>query len=238
MRARKRFYKDVVAVAAGHGWMIKLDSRSLRSPAGAELVLPTASLAETVAMEWSAQQDEIDPASMPMFSLAVTVIDRVMSQQPAIIDELTGYGGNDLLCYRADDADLAARQQQQWQPWLDWAHTEFGVQLAVATGIMPLKQPEAARFYDPLKALDAWRLGVLHRAVTLGGSLVLGLGFLTGRLDAETLFATAFLDELWQSENWGSDYEAEDRRATIRAELGEAARFLGLLAGRTANARS
>ena len=37
---------------------------------------------------------------------------------------------------------------------------------------------------------------MLHRAVTLGGSLVLGLAMLRNRMDADTLFDTAFLDEL------------------------------------------
>ena len=45
-------------------------------------------------------------------------------------------------------------------------------------------------------------------------------------MDAAALFEAAFLDELWQAEKWGSDWEAEDRRAAIRAELDEAERFL------------
>ena len=70
---------------------------------------------------------------------------------------------------------------------------------------------------------------MLHRVVSLGGSLILGLGFVAGRLDEDQLFITAFLDELWQSEKWGRDFEAEERQNNIRAELGEAARFLALL---------
>ena len=184
-----------------------------------------------VAEEWMAQGETINPASMPLFSLAVTVVDRVMSQQMAIINELASYGGNDLLCYRADDDDLAGRQQQQWQPWIDWAGTEFHVNLRIATGIMPVTQPDVSGFEAPLQKLDVWRLGVLHRAVSLGGSLVLGLGFVAGRLDADQLFTTAFLDELWQNEKWGRDFEAEDRQNYIRAELYDAARFLALLPG-------
>ena len=42
---------------------------------------------------------------------------------------------------------------------------------------------------------------------------------------------TAFLDELWQNEKWGRDFEAEDRQNHIRAELDEAACFLALLPG-------
>ena len=229
MQAKKRFYKDVATDAGDDGWVIKLDKRLVRSPAGALLHLPSQALAAAVADEWRAQDKHIDAASMPLFSLAVTVLDRVMPQQPAILRELAGYGDNDLLCYRANDDDLAARQQQFWQPWLEWADREFGVSLQVATGIMPVTQPHAGGFHDAFRQFDAWRLGVLHRAVSLGGSLVLGLGFVSGQLDAKQLFSTAFLDELWQNEKWGRDYEAEDRQNYIRAELVEAARFLHLL---------
>ena len=231
MQAKKRFYKDVTTDAGDDGWVIKLDKRTLRSPAGALLHLPSPNLASAVADEWRAQDEHIDAASMPLFSLAVTVLDRVMPQQPAILRELAGYGDNDLLCYRADDDDLAAHQQQFWQPWLEWANREFGITLQVATGIMPVTQPHAGGLHDALQQFDAWQLGALHRAVSLGGSLVLGLGFVAGQLNAEQLFSTAFLDELWQNEKWGRDYEAEGRQNHIRAELADAARFLQLLSG-------
>ncbi len=232
MQAMKRFYKQVSADNNDAGWAIKLDGRAVRSPAGALLNLPSSELAIAVAREWMAQGETINPASMPLFSLAVTVVDRVLPQQMAIIDELANYGANDLLCYRAEDDDLAGRQQQQWQPWIEWAVGEFHVNLRIATGIMPVTQPEVSGFELPLKKLDAWSLGVLHRAVSLGGSLVLGLGFVAGRLDADQLFTTAFLDELWQNEKWGRDFEAEDRQNQIRTELDAAARFLALLQGR------
>ncbi len=229
MQPMKRFYEQVSTETSELGWVIKLDSRTVRSPAGALLNLPSSDLAMAVAEEWMAQDETINPASMPLFSLAVSVVDRVMSQQMEIINELTSYGGNDLLCYRADDDDLAGRQQQQWQPWIDWAGNEFHVNLRITTGIMPVTQPDVSGFEAPLQKQDVWRLGVLHRAVSLGGSLILGLGFVMGRLDSDQLFTTAFLDELWQNEKWGRDFEAEDRQNYIRAELAEAARFLAFL---------
>ena len=231
MQAMKRFYKQVSTDTSEVGWVIKLDNRTLRSPAGALLNLPSSDLAKAVAEEWMAQGETVNPASMPLFSLAVTVVDRVMLQQTPIINELACYGGNDLLCYWSEDDDLAGRQQQKWQPWITWAGVEFHVNLRIAKGIMPVIQPDISGFEAPLKKLDVWRLGVLHRAVSLGGSLVLGLGFVAGRLNADQLFTTAFLDELWQNEKWGRDFEAEDRQNHIRAELNEAARFLAFLPG-------
>lgn len=232
MSAKKRFYKTVEVRAEDDGFAVQLDQRAVRSPGGAHLLLPTRPLADAVAGEWEAQDDEINPASMPQFSLAVTVIDRVTPQRGAILDELVAYGGNDLLCYHdADHADLAARQREGWMPWISWAQTTLGAELQIATGIMPVSQTPAAcrALADAAATHGDWELGMLHRAVTLGGSLVLGLAFLRDRMDAATLFEAAFLDELWQADKWGSDWEAEDRRAAIRFELDEAERFLNHL---------
>ena len=95
-------------------------------------------------------------------------------------------------------------------PWLDWARTALGADLLVATGIMPVTQPQdsLAALGRAVVAHDDWELGMLYRATTLGGSLVLGLAMVRGEMSAEAMFETAFLDELWQTEKWGSDWEA------------------------------
>lgn len=232
MTGKKRFYKTVGLAEEEGGFAIHLDGRGVRSPAGTAMRLPSQALANEIAGEWDAQTEDIDPASMPLFSLAVTVIDRVTPQRAAICAELTAYGGNDCLCYQdAEDNELAVRQAQGWGPWLDWARAALGADLLVATGIMPVTQPQ-----DSLTALgravaahDDWELGMLYRATTLGGSLILGLALTRGEMTAEAMFEAAFLDELWQTEKWGSDWEAEDRRANIRTELGQAESFLALL---------
>ena len=227
MAAKKRFYKSVLL--ADDGLSIQLDGRNLRSPAGSLLRLPTMSLASVIADEWRAQGDDIDPATLPLFGLAVTVVDRVIPQRDAIIAELSAYGGNDLLCYRDDQDDLASRQQDQWQPLLDDLAENRGITLQIVTGIMPICQPDAAKFPPLISVYDDWRLGMLHRATTLSGSLVLGLGFVDMVIDDERMFTLAFLDELWQNEKWGIDFEAADRQEFLRTELQDVARFLALL---------
>lgn len=237
MADKKRFYKAVGIAVHADGFTVQLDGRDVKSPAGTLAVLPSQPLAEAIAAEWESQEETIDAGTMPVFSLAVTVLDRVTPQRDAIIAELRAYGGNDLLCYQdGEEADLATHQARHWGPWLDWARDALGAELYVATGIMPVTQPDAslAALQDAIATHDDWQLGMLHRAVTLGGSLVLGLAMLRGEMDADALFDTAFLDELWQSEKWGSDWEAEDRRALIRGEIGQAHRFLALVAGEAA----
>jgi chaperone required for assembly of F1-ATPase len=232
MSARKRFYKSVTVTDEDDGLVVRLDGRVVKSPAGVSAMLPTRDLADAVAAEWDGQGDEIDAGSMPLFSLAVTVLDRVTPQRATIVAELTAYGGNDLLCYHdADDPDLGARQIRDWTPWIEWARTALGAELVVAAGVMPVSQSPAslAALGRAVAAHDDWEIGMLYRATTLGGSLVLGLAMLRREMDAAQLFETAFLDELWQAERWGSDWEAEDRRAGIRDELEQADRFLQLL---------
>ena len=233
MSAKKRFYKEVTTSQTDDGFLVHLDGRNLRSPAGTMVTLPTAELATAIADEWTAQGDQIEPGTMPMFSLAVTVLDRVDTQRDDLVEEMAAYGGNDLLCYRAEDDDLQARQLDKWTPWLDWAKDNFDAPLAIGAGIMPVDQPAASvsALQAAVDSHDNWELGMLHRAVALGGSLILGLGFVRGQMDAQTLFETAFLDELWQVENWGSDWEAEDRRAAIVTDLNDASRFLNLKNG-------
>ena len=95
---------------------------------------------------------------------------------------------------------------------------------------MPVTQPATslARFDAVLGQHDDWELGVLHRAVVLWLACP-RLAFLRGEIDQRKLFETAFLEELWQVERWGSDFEAEDRRGFIQGELDDVARFLSLL---------
>ena len=225
---KKRFYKSVSL--ADDGMSIQLDGWNLRSPAGSLLRLPTMSLASAIADEWRAQGDDIDSATMPLFSLAVTVIDRVTPQRDMVMSELAAYGGNDLLCYRDEQTDLASRQHDQWQPWLNRLAAEHDIHLQTVTGIMPIGQSEAVKFGVLIAAQDDWQLGILHRATSLSGSLVLGLGFVSMIIDSDTMFGLALLDELWQNEKWGVDLETADRHGFLRAELQDAARFLTLLA--------
>ena len=227
MAAKKRFYKSVLLDE--DSLSIQLDGWNLRSPAGSLLRLPTISLASAIADEWRAQGDNIDPATLPLFSLSVTVVDRVIPQRDAIIAELSAYGENDLLCYRDDQDDLASRQRDQWQPWLDSLAETRDIVLKIVTGIMPIRQPDAAKFPPLISTYDDWRLGMLHRATSLSGSLVLGLGFIDMVIDYERMFTLAFLDELWQNEKWGTDSEAANRHECLRTELQDVARFLALL---------
>ena len=67
----KRFYKEVTVAEVDGGFGIKLDERTLRTPAKRPLILPTGLLAEALAEEWAAQQGEIRPDTMPTMNAAM-----------------------------------------------------------------------------------------------------------------------------------------------------------------------
>lgn len=236
-RTIKRFYKQVTtaetgAAETGADFAIRLDGRPIKTPAGRPLAVASRALAEAVAAEWEAQGETVTPASMPMMQLAATAIDRAGPERDAIIDQLMHYAGTDLLCYRAEfPPDLAARQTAEWQPVLDWLAMDLGARLAATCGVIAVDQPAEAlkALRDRLESYDVWRLTAVQTATASAGSLVLALALVEGRLDGERTFALSQLDETYQIEQWGEDYEAADRRAVLKRDLLAAERFLRLI---------
>lgn len=229
----KRFYKSVNAESAGDGtYRVKLDGRELRSPEKRPLALPTAALAEAVAAEWDAQREAIDIRSMPLMALASTAVDRTGPMRGRIVDEIVRHAETDLVCYRAEGpVGLAGRQEQIWQPLLDWLAMRYDSRLAVQAGIMPRDQPREAVLALRLavEALDDRSLASLSSVTAATGSLVIALALVDGRIGPDDAVAASQLDEIWQSETWGEDPEAVRRRAALAFDIAAAHRFLLLL---------
>lgn len=229
----RRFYKTVGVEGGPGGWEVRLDGRPVRSPAKAVLRLPGAALAEAIAGEWAAQGEKVEPASMPLLRLACTAVDRVAPRRAAVVDDIVAYGGSDLLCYRATEpVELIARQQEIWQPLLDWAADRFGARLRVTAGIAPIDQPAPALavLRDAVAERDDPTLAGLHALTAATGSLVIALAALEAEIDGDALWRAAQLDEDWQIERWGEDAEAAARRTALRADIDATLRFLALVA--------
>ncbi len=225
----KRFYQTVSTTAGEAGHQVLLDGRPIRTPGQRPLLLPTADLASALAEEWAGQGETIEPAAMPLMRLAVTATDRMPELRAPAITDIVAYVATDLVCYRAGGPlELVNRQQQRWQPELDWLRQAFGIQLLTTTALLPMPQPEAASI--ALRALvtplDDWPLVGLHATTTALGSVVLGLALWHGRLDPEQAFAASLLDELFEIERWGAEAEATRRQQVLRRDLAAAARLL------------
>lgn len=229
----KRFYKDVAVHDAGSaGFSVQLDGKGVKTPGARPLAVPSRALAEAIAEEWRRQDEQVRPSSMPLTQLASTCLDRVGPEREHITQQLMNYVDTDLLCYRAaGPADLAARQTAVWQPVLDWAAQGLDAPLLTTTGLSAVAHPPAsvAALRRHLDGLDDWRLTALQSASVAMGSVVLGLALEAGRLDAEAAYQASQLDETYQIEQWGEDWEAADRRALLRADIQAAELFLTLL---------
>jgi len=230
----KRFYKDVAVEPADGGWRVTLDGRAIRTQQGKPQIVPTRALAEAMAQEWSAQGDEIDPASLPLRDLADYAIDEVTRDPAALIAALLPYAETDTLCYRADpDEPLHARQLQLWEPVLQRAEARLGVRFERASGIVHRPQPAEtlAALQAILDAYDAYTLAALKTLASLAHSLVVALEALEDGADPEALWAAANAEEDWQAEQWCWEWTAEERRARRLGTFTLAMRFARLASG-------
>jgi chaperone required for assembly of F1-ATPase len=228
----KRFYDAAWAEPGEGGWRVVLDSRPVKTPSRASLVLPTQALAEAVAAEWEAQGPRIDPATMPMTRLANTAIDRAAPRRNEVVDQLLAYGETDLLCYRAEWPEkLTILQAQAWDPVLDWLRVEVGADLRVVAGVIPTPQSDEAlaALDKAVRSLDEFTLTAMHEMTSLTVSLVLSLAVVRAHMSAEDAWRAAHVDEDWQIGQWGEDASARQRREAQWDDMTAAARFLALL---------
>lgn len=224
----KRFYTTVSVADTRGGHELLLDGRPVKTPSRAPLVLPNPLLAQAIADEWQGQGEEIVIASMPMTGFANAAIDRVAPEPERFVDDIVAYGETDTLCYRADPGDpLADRQHQVWEPILTWAEKRYDISLVRVAGIIHQSQSKhsLSRLQNVVSSYDPFGLAGLSTLTSIGGSLVGALALLEKAYDSVTIWDAVCLEELWQTELWGADADAEATRQLRRAAFDDAYRF-------------
>lgn len=231
----KQFYKSVtVGEGPGGGFAILLDGRPVKTPAGKAFAAPSRALADAIAAEWQAQAEVINPAAMPTTRLANSIIDGISERTGEIAADIARFFGADLLFYRAEGPQgLVRRQAEHWDPVLAWAAERFGARFILAEGIMHVAQPEAAiAAASQAIPTDAWAVGGLHVITALTGSALLALALAYGFRSAEEVWIAANVEEDWNTDQWGNDELAIDRRTVRRAEYDAAVLIVGEVIGR------
>ena len=230
----RRFYERAGVAQAEGGFAVQLDGRSVKTPDGAALALPTRALAELVAEEWEAQGEYVDPVAMRANRLASTVIDRTAAAGRATAAEVARYAASDVLCYFAEGPDaLVEAERAAWRPWLAWAAQTLGVRLREVAGVSPQPQPpEALLKVEALVAgLEPFVQAGVAYATPLFGSVILALAVQQGALDALDALEVSRTDEAFQAQRWGIDDEAARALAARRAEAALLDRWFKALAG-------
>ena len=230
--AKKRFWKSALVEEQGSGFAVLLDGRSIKTPARANLVVPTKKLAEAIAAEWQAQGDIIDPMSMPFTRTSNAALDKVADQLSEVLEHMAEYGKTDLLCYRANSPqELVERQAVAWDPLLAWAKDTFDAPLDVAQGVMYVAQPaqSLANLKAQLRHLSSFELSGIYDLVCLSGSLVAALAVAHKHKTASEVWDLCRVDDGWQQEQWGVDEEAQATESAKRSDFLHANAFIAIL---------
>ena len=235
MRSFRRFYSEAAAAARADGYAVTLDNRPVKTPGTrVDLTVPTERLAHAVAQEWADQGETVEPQVMPLTALACTAHDVAVPRRDDLVSGIARYAETDLVCYRAPQPQaLAEREQDVWQPLLDWLALTFDARLNTTTGILPIDQPTDARqaLHTAVERYDAMHLAALSSCVHAAGSLVVGLALIQARLTAAQAFDAAEVERSYQIEQWGEDKDASEERESLKRDLDAAERFVALLAG-------
>lgn len=227
----KRFYKKVSVSEQGNMYTVLLDGKAIKTPEKSLFVMPTKKMAEAAAKEWGAQEQDIDPISMPITKLINTAIDRVDRRREDIIDELVNYVGSDQLCYRAEEPiELIELQNELWNPLLSRMKENHDISLKLTTGITFIQQDPMAlnKIRVLLQKIESYKLTAFYSMITINGSVSIGFNLFEGHIDVEHAWDAGQLDENFQTSQWGVDDEAEIRRDNLKSELKNAAYFLTL----------
>lgn len=229
----KRFYKEVRVVEEPEGFAVHLDGKQVRTPGQKVMRLPTRPAAQLVADEFAAQGETFNPVSMPVMRLVNTAIDGVATDPQAVLEDILRFAASDLVFYRADAPErLVARQAEAWDPVLDWAREVLGARFFLAEGVMHVQQPResVAAVGRHLRERDTpLDLAALHVMTTLTGSALIALAVEAGEIEPEAGWNAAHVDEDWNIEQWGEDFEAAARRKARKAEMMSAVRLLAAL---------
>ncbi len=228
----KRFYKKVEVKQTENGFTILLDGRAVKTPSKKSLNVPNKQLAQQLAVEWQAQEKEIDPAKMPLTRLINSALEGDGGGEQALKKEIINYAGSDLLLYRADSPKtLVKAQEEHWDSVLALIAQRFSVKFLPTIGIIHQVQPEATllRLEQSLDGLERFKLTSLMSITSMTGSALLAIALFYKLIDADKAWSAAHVDEDFNNHVWGEDIEAKAKRDKRRVEFDSALKLLDLL---------
>lgn len=228
----RRFFQEAKAAARDGAFVLLLDGRLAKTPAGTPMALPALGLAEAMAEEWAAQSEWLDWTAMPLTRIVHSAIDRVARAPGATAADIAKYAATDLVCYRAEGPKkLVEAQAAGWDPVLAFARKKLGADFVCTEGVMFVEQPPAARTAVAEAVARAagagpaapFALAALHVMTTLTGSVLIALAAADRALSPEDAWLAAHVDEDFEIEVWGEDSETAARRERQWREFAAAA---------------
>ena len=229
----KKFWKKVsLKKLSSNSFQIMLDERILQTPLKRELVLPNLNLTQEIVKEWDQDTNNINTESMIFYGLISTSLDKIIDNRNSYINDILDYIDTDLVCYRAENPkELVELQKYKWDPIILLIEKYIGTKVQVFQGILPKKQNTTVyiKLTNLINQFNNFEISALHRITNITGSLFLSLCVLKKDISKNECFELSFLDEMWQSENWGFDEETSKKRKKIFIELNRSIYFLDCL---------
>ncbi len=146
-----------------------------------------------------------------IFSLA---IDKIQNDKKNYIKEICNYASTDLICYRAESPeDLIKLQNDFWDPVLNDLG-EINLKFNKFYGLMPKYQPKMSilNLQKRLNKLNHFELSCIFKITKISTSILLSYSLYKNLIDERYFFKCAFLDEIWQSIQWGKINDEEIKR--------------------------
>ena len=225
---KKRFWKKAKVIHLKDGFVIELDGRTIQTPSKALLKVDFRTIAEEIAKEWMAQEEIIDPNSMPTTRMANSVIDKITVNQIAVIDMLSEYAGSDLLCYRAvTPQSLIDEQNNTWDSILEWSDHALSAPMLTTSGVMHIIQSNKSLniYKNKLKEMNLYQLAGMHDMITISGSFILSMALVSNHINLNEAWLAATVDERWQEKQWGIDDDATEALSKKRTDFEFAYKF-------------
>src|SRR5574344_1391398 len=156
------------------------------------------------------------------------VVDEIQENREEVIEKLIQFSVTDMLLFWGQEKDLIARQERLWSPIIKWSseaiETKFNTTSSLQVPSQQKNSGEKLRVF--LNNLTNKELGAFYVAALNMKSVLLAAALVKGKINANQAFEAAFLEELWQNENWGADEEALKKREELKQELVDVENFL------------
>ncbi|EPX74861.1 F1-ATPase chaperone Atp12 [Schizosaccharomyces octosporus yFS286] len=214
----RRFWKNTSVSNEDGKTVVKLDGRSLKTPNGKVLEIPTTMqpLAHLVALEWDRlPTSSIRPHMLPVTSLFSRAMDvsEIESEREKVFDQVSKFIDTDTVLVYAPteeyEGKLLKEQIKKWLPLKKAFEEKFDVQLNHLDGdcgLIACKQSAEThnKIQKWLSSLNAWQLAAFERCVASSKSFILSALLLQGELSTEEVVELTNLELCFQTNKWGT----------------------------------
>ncbi|CAB3409369.1 unnamed protein product [Caenorhabditis bovis] len=211
---RKRFYKEVSIVNESEAngeqiHKITLDGKTLKTQGGSILKIHSYPLALAIAEEWASQNEYLQLGQMRLTGLAFTAQDNPLQQSTeSITNKVIDYvDGDTVLFFNADNEKLHKYQTEKWTPLIRNINEDLGINIRPSESILDC---DVASDDDRTK-IERWvrqhnlpALIGLQYATESVKSFLIAYNAIRHHITAEAAVDAATLEQVTQSETWGS----------------------------------